>query len=235
MNSFGEIQWQHQVRGPVASTISVGDFDQNGMADIFLITQLGVVYRFDESGNVIWNIDMQGRSLAPGAIIDINNDGKLEYILSTQQGNLLALDNDGEIIFDHQFDNRTINVTPAFGDVHGSTAKLEMVITGGESGVTWCFSTPALKKAISHWPMYRGNSQNTGSWFGLTKSDNLRMVPANLAWNKVVAGENIVFNISNPKPGKESLNANATCIRPDGSKLKGIGKIMGKQGNCNYQ
>ncbi|MCK5102900.1 MAG: hypothetical protein KAR17_08795, partial [Cyclobacteriaceae bacterium] len=178
----------------------------------------------------IWNIDMQGRSLAPGAIIDINNDGKLEYILSTQQGNLLALDNDGEIIFDHQFNNRTINVTPAFGDVHGNSTNLEMVVTGGESGVTWCFSTPALKNAISPWPMYRGNSQNTGSWFGLTKSDNLRMVPANLAWNKVVAGENIVFNISNPKPGKESLNANATCIRPDGSKQKGIGKVMGKTG-----
>ncbi|HHE39935.1 MAG TPA: hypothetical protein ENL10_00340, partial [Candidatus Cloacimonetes bacterium] len=173
---------------------------------------------------------MQGRSLAPGAIIDINNDGKLEYILSTQQGNLLALDNDGEVIFDHQFDNRTINVTPAFGDVHGSSKNLEMVVTGGESGFTYCFSTSAIKDAISHWPTYRGNIQNTGSWFGLTKSNILRMVPVNLAWDKALAGEDIVFSIYNPNPSDEFFNANATCIRPDGSKQKSISKVIGKMG-----
>ena len=230
LNQNGQIKWKQHTNGPVASTISVGDFDQNGIADIFTITQLGVIYRFDESGNILWDIDMQGRSLAPGAIIDINNDGKLEYILSTQQGNLLALDNKGDVIFNHQFNNRTINVTPAFGDVYGSSKDIEMVLSGGESGITFCFDTPSSTNAISHWTSYRGNHQNKGSWFGLTQSDNLRMIPTNLSWNKVFTGENIIFNIYNPVATKELLNASASCIRPDGSKQKGISKVIGKTG-----
>jgi outer membrane protein assembly factor BamB len=230
LNGAGDIQWQHKVRGPVASTISVGDFDQNGTADIFLITQLGVIYRYDESGAVLWDIDMQGRSLAPGAIIDVNNDGKLEYVLSTQQGNFLALNNEGDIIFNHQFNTRTINVTPAFGDVARGTNDLEVVLTGGEAGESLCFGTPALKDSKKQWISYRGNHQNKGSWFGLAQSDNLRMIPQNLVWNKLFTVENIQFNVYNPTPGKEPLKATATCIRPDGSKLMGVSRIIGKKG-----
>ncbi len=51
-------------RGSVASGTSVGDFDADGRADIFVETQLRALYRFDEDGRVLWAIDTQGRSLA---------------------------------------------------------------------------------------------------------------------------------------------------------------------------
>lgn len=230
LDANGKTLWNYPARGPVASAISVGDFDWNGQADIFMITQTGVVYRFNESGQVLWDIDMQGRSLAPGAIIDINDDGKLEYVLCTQRGHLLALNNSGETIFDYQFDNRTINVTPAFGDVTRGSNNLEMVITGGESGKTFCFGTPALKKSPAQWPTYRGNIQNTGSWFGLAQANALRMIPQNLVWNQLFTGQDVRFTIYNPKPGKVPLKATAECIRPDGAKQVAISAILGKQG-----
>ena len=117
LNSKGEVLWRRTTRGAAASTISVGDLDLDGRADICLITQVGVIYRFDESGRVIWEIDMQGRSLAPGAMMDLDGDGKLDYALSTQDGFLQVLNHAGEFLHRFHFHNRTINVTPTFGDL----------------------------------------------------------------------------------------------------------------------
>jgi len=50
----GDIMRQRPTREAVASTISVGDLDLDGRVDICLITQVGVIQRFDESGRVIW-------------------------------------------------------------------------------------------------------------------------------------------------------------------------------------
>ena len=230
LNSQGRVVWQFPTNVPVSSSVSVGDFDGDGMADIFLITHTGLIYRFDEKGNILWNIDMQGRTLAPGAIVDINNDGKAEYILSTQQGHILVLNNESEVVFDHQLPSRAINVTPSFGHVTGNPEKLNMVLTGGESGTTYCFETPVTKNPKMQWSNYRCNIQNTGSWFGLTKSDDLRMVPQNLSWNKLFIGEKIQFNIYNPKPGAKPLISKALCISPNGAKSSAVANIYGNNG-----
>ena len=229
----GVIRWQQRVRGPVASTLSAADFDQNGQADIFLITQTGMVYRFDENGRSLWELDMQGRSLASGAIIDINNDNRLEYVLCTQRGHLMVLDQAAQVLFEHRFDNRTINVTPAFGNVSGSSNKLEMVITGGESGQTFCFETPAKKSTSAPWSQYRGTARNTGCWTGLSQTTERRMVPRQLAWNKLLAGRDIVFDIFNPKAGTSVLKAHAVCIKPDGAKLTAMTTVTGEKGRLN--
>ena len=83
--------WARATRGPIASTLSAGDMDRDGHADIFAITQTGVIYRYDETGREIWNIDMQGRTIGAGALIDLQNDGQLDYVLCTQSGRMLAL------------------------------------------------------------------------------------------------------------------------------------------------
>lgn len=229
LNSDGIVEWKYSTKAPIASTLSVGDLDQNGVADIFLITQKGVLYRFDENGSKLWNIDMQGRSLASGAILDINNDKKTEYVFSTQRGNMFVLDNNGDVIFNHQFDSRTINVTPSFGNV-GSSSRLDAVLTGGEAGLVYSLNTPAKTNSIKHWTNYRGNIHNTGAWFGLTTSDNLRMIPQNLAWDKIFVGEEIKFKIYNPKPTKSPLRAEAECIDPNGIKYNSIASIYGDEG-----
>lgn len=229
-DSFGKPVWHYPVNVPVSSTISVGDYNRDGLADLFLVTQTGLIFRFDEKGSLLWKIDMQGRSLAPGAIADINNDGNLEYILSTQQGHIYVLNKNGDVIFDRQLPSRTINVTPSLGNVTGNSQRLDLILTGGESGQTYCFGTLATKKSAVEWSNYRGNCRNTGTWSGLFKSDELRMIPQNLEWNRIYTGDRIQFNIYNPKPGQNPVKASATCILPDGSKSYSIANIHDKEG-----
>ena len=230
-NGNGDVLWSYPTGQPVASTISVGDFDQDGRADIFFVTQLGMIYRMDESGAVLWQINMQGRSLAPGAILDINNDGQLEYVLCTQRGHMLILNQFASIIFDYQFDNRTINVTPSFGNVSGERGKLEFVITGGESGRVFCFETPAFVGAAQQWIAYRANPQNTGVWFGLVQSQTLRMIPQNLDWNRLLIGDRVRFRIVNPYPQHKPLKATAVCIQSNGKRQSAHSLILGKRGD----
>ena len=251
----GEILWWRPTRGAAASTISVGDLGLDGRADLCLITQLGVIHRFEESGRPIWEIDTQGRSLAAGAMIDLDGDGELEYALCTQAGLMLVLNNQGEFLHRHQFNHRTINVTPAFGDVAAESPGLEMVVTGGESGMVCCFSTPAATNALAHWRGYRGDARNSGSWFGLRAkaaasvaaqkmaTDEVftnapmtssriagRITPEKLAGDEVFTGEDVRFVIHAPEPPDQPLTATAVCIRPDGARQAATTVVLGTRG-----
>ena len=231
LDSKGNLRWDRATRGPIASTISAADLDMNGRVDLFVVTQLGALYRFDEEGRVLWDIDTQGRSLASGAIIDMDGDGTLEYVLCTQRGTLLIFGTDGTLLFTHQFDNRTINVTPVFGDLQKDRPGLEFVITGGESGQMFCFGTSAPKNTAAPWRTYRADNHLTAGWFGLIESDEVCMVPENLDWDSLLVGQAVRFRVENPKArGRSFLNAQATCIRPDGSRQTAVGKIVGRRG-----
>lgn len=224
----GNLLWHHPVRGPVAATISVGDIDENGVADVFLITQTGVIYRYSEDGAPLWEINTQKRCLAAGAILDINADGRLEFALCSQPGQLLILNDEGKIIYEKQLDHRTINVTPTFGELIPESPGLEMVITGGEAGLVRCFSTQATSEAKSQWTAYRCDEGKTGTRFGSSTAEVIRMVPVNLAWDQVFTGESIRFVITDPKPGSEPLTATVTCVRPDGARQADTTKVIGK-------
>jgi len=201
LDSNGEILWRRPTRGAAASTISVGDLDLDGRADLCLITQVGVIHRFDESGRAIWEIDMQGRSLAPGAMIDLDGDGKLEYALCTQDGFLQVLNNAGEFLHRFHFNNRTINVTPTFGDVSADSPGLAVLITGGESGFLFCLGTPAVTNAVAHWKSYRGDARNSGSWFGLRQSVAQTSKPANLSSSAArPPGKSAIQQVGMPAP-----------------------------------
>lgn len=230
LDHLGAVVWERATRGAVASTLSVSDFDVDGRADLFVVTQLGVVYRFDEEGRVLWDIDTQGRSLASGSIVDLDGDGALDYLLCTQQGNLLAFNQAGEVSFNHQFEHRTINMTPAFGDLVPQRPGLEFAVTGGESGQIFCFGTGATPDSPAPWRTYRGDNRMTGAWFGLASHDTLQMTPENLGWDQLASGEEISFRIVNPSHGDEVLKAEASCVRPDGSRQVAVGKVVGREG-----
>jgi len=230
LDGAGRRIWQRAVRGPVASGISVGDMDMNGETDVFVVTQLGVIYRFDENGGCVWEVDMQGRSLAAGAIIDINGDGSLEYALSTQRGRLLVLDSSARFVFDMQFDNRTINVTPAFGEIVPDSPGLEMAITGGESGRTFCLATNARSDGQSHWAAYRGNERKTGAWFHSTDKSDVQMAPENLSHDSLFTTSQIRFTIFSPDPAKDILDATASCMTPQDMRVVATSKVFGEHG-----
>ncbi len=230
LDSKGKVLWERQSRGAIASSLSAGDIDQDGHIDLFAVTQLGVLYRYDEEGRVIWDIDTQGRSLAPGTLIDVNGDGALEYVLCTQNGNLLVFDQTGQVIFNYQFDSRTINMTPAFGDIINSRPGLEFAVTCGESGRIACFGTSAPVDTRAQWRTYRSDNRLTGAWFDLQSSRTLQMTPVDLSWDRIFTGEPVVFHIENPLPADHPLRAEASCVKADGSRQSSVGKVTGKTG-----
>lgn len=230
LDNRGGVLWERRMRGAVASTISAGDFDADGHADLFAATELGAVYRFDEEGRALWEIDTQGRSLASGAIIDLDGDGSLEYMLCTQRGNLLVFSGAGEVVYNHQFDNRTINMTAACGDIVRERPGLEFAVTGGESGQIFCFGTAAPVDSRAQWQTYRGDNRLTGAWLTLVQSDDVRMTPENLGWDRLLTGGDVTFRVTVPHPDDTALQAEAACIRPDGSRQVAVGKVVGRRG-----
>lgn len=239
----GNTRWSYPTRGSIASTISVGDLGLDGRPDIFCITQTGVIYRFDQDGKMLWEIDMQGRSLAAGAILDLTHNGRTGYALCTQAGRFLVLNDEGRFVYEHTFPNRTINVTPTFGDVTASSPGLEMVISGGESGRVFCFATNVASDAVKQWWNYRGPTYSNSYWLqpaapssssatvaetrvpagqpvGSSSSSTAaagHMSPANLAADELAIGDPVRFVVeTDAKSGP--YKASAMCIRPDGSR-----------------
>ena len=226
----GRLLWTRPVRGGVDSSISVCDFDDDGKADIFIATQLGVIYRYTEDGDLRWDIDMQGRSLAPGALIDINNDGRLEYVLCTQNGRLMVIDQSGQFLFEQQFPHRTIGVTPAFGHFTKDSTTLQAAITGGESGLLLCLDTPALRDTRAEWPCYRRDRCNTGFWSADRGKAHVSMAPMQLDTDSLVAGDDVEFTIQLDHPADEAMRAEATCVAPDGARRSSISRVVGTRG-----
>lgn len=226
-SASGTKLWSQGVKGAVASSLSVGDIDMDGVADLFLITQLGVIYRFTENGEVLWNIDMQGRTLGSGSIIDVNGDGELEYVFCTQDGHLQAIDQHGTTLFDFNFGHRTINVTPTFGEITKKSAGLEMAITGGESGLVYCFKTTATANAKRQWVTSGGSNTRANFKNGLTSNIQLSMIPLHLNWNEVYLGEDICFDVYNPETTNDLISIEASCIYPDGKYQSVTSKLAG--------
>jgi outer membrane protein assembly factor BamB len=232
-NSAGKMLWSRKTRGSIAASLSAGDMDRSGRANVFAVTQTGVIYRFDEDGREIWSIDVQGRTIAAGALIDLTNSGRLDYVVSTQSGHLMVFDPGGAMIYEYLFPNRTINMTPAFGRVTEASPGLQMVITGGESGKVFCFSTPARADApaAAHpWISYRGGNRKSGSWSGLAASDSDSMAPAGDPWDSLATGDPVRFRVHANATAKLPLHATASCVRPDGSLQSASTPVYGVTG-----
>jgi len=151
-------------------------------------------------------------------------------VLCTQNGNLLVFDRDGEMQFSHQFDNRTINVTPAFGDIVKERPGLEFAVTGGESGRFFCFGTNAPIDARSHWRTYRGNNSLTGAWSAHTRDLSANMTPQNLGADEILCGDTIRFAIETNGATLGLLTAEAVCAKPDGSQQRALSRVTGSRG-----
>jgi len=243
----GKELWARETSGSVASSLSVGDLDRDGRADVFAITQTGVIYRFDEDGLERWRIDMQGRTIAAGALADLNDDGHIEFTVCTQSGRLMAFDDAGRMQVSRIFDNRTINMTPTLGRLSASRGGLSMVVPGGESGRVFCLGTQAQPASLQ-WAAYRGDARKTGSWMGLAQAGGAPsrpnsspipqqfgdgMAPRAPGPGATATGEPVVFDIGVSDGAKLPLDASAECLRPDGSLQAAVTPVFGTRGELH--
>ena len=235
VNANGDTLWRRPAGSPMDASISVGDMDLDGRADIFLVTLAGTIMRLDEDGNVIWTLDMQMRTDASGAIADVNGDGKLEYVLCTHKALLLALNDSGDVVFMQELPGvpNAYNATPTFGDVTRSSPGREMVVCGGDSGYLFLFGTPAPANAPLQWGAFRRDLTMAGSWPGLARSQTVQatMTPADLAWDTVYCGQGIRFLVTNADPLGKPVRAEATCITPTGARHTATASIPAAKGD----
>ncbi|HRU24191.1 MAG TPA: PQQ-binding-like beta-propeller repeat protein [Candidatus Latescibacteria bacterium] len=230
-NGTLDLLWERETPGGIGPSVSVADFDGDGRADIFAPAQSGRLFRFDEDGRVVWDFDTQAFCYAPGAIVDVDGDGALEYVLCTELGKILVYNQAGEIVFTHQCDSRRAHrTTPAFGKIADGPRGLVFGITGSDTGRLYCFTVPASADTHVEWHAFRGSPRSTGSWFGLQKVEAVRMEPENLVWDAVLTQDEITFRVTNPAPGKEPLEAEATVLAPDGVRQGATGIIAGEKG-----
>ncbi len=243
----GKLQWMHRTHGYIASSLSAGDMDGDGKADIFAITGTGMVYRFGEDGDIRWKLDMQGRTIGAGALIDLDHSGHLSYILSTQSGHMLAFDSNAHILYEYQFPARTINMTPAFAHLQPGSSTLDMVVTGGETGNVYCFHTDA--SVNGPWPAYRGGATKAGAWLpksikpraaapAITEIEQratvVSAVPMAVSGvtptGQVVTGSPVRFSINAPAGTPLPVKLIAMCQRPDGSRQDAMTPVYGLDG-----
>ncbi len=111
----------------------------------------------------------------------------------------------GYTAFDFNFEHRTIKETPTFGDVTKSSSGLEMVISGGESGL-----------------IYSSKSE-------------LHMVPSDLNWNELYLGEDVCFDIFNPETTNDMIAVEASCLHPDGKYKAVTSKLAGHYSQILHQ
>lgn len=232
VDAKGAELWRRPAGADMDASISVGDMDLDGRADIFLVTMAGVIMRLDEGGSVIWTLNMQTRTDAAGAIADLDGDGRLEYVMCTHNALLLALNNAGEIVWQYQMPvHIAYNATPTFGKVSKQSAGRDMAVAGGDSGWFFLFSTPARTGAPMQWNGYRGSAAMTGNWPGLAGSAGAAatITPLDLAWNTVYTGQGLRFRITNPDP-KQPVRAEASCVSPSGARQTATASIVTRVG-----
>ena len=223
LDAKGNILWRYAIKTPIASGLSAAS-TKDGVTGLYVATQGGQVYQFSETGEIRWNIDIQNRCLAAGALADIQGDGVLEYVLASQTGHFMVLDPAGKTLFEHQFDTRTINVTPACGILGG---EMKIVVNGGEAGKVFCFGTSVKSDAMNApWAQYRGDETKSGAF--LAKSQTAQMKPVDLSAETLLAGEPICFDIFNPTPEAGQLKATAMRTGPAGETQIVTTRMVGK-------
>lgn len=231
MDGGGKLLWSVPLDSPTDSSISVGDIDQDGCADIFAVTTRGVIYRLDEKGRTVWSLDMQMRTDAPGAIADIDGYGSLEYILCTHRAQLLALREDGTIRHEQSLGiPDAYNATPTFGEIDRDSPGLEAVVCGGDSGWIFCFAANAQPGPTLQWSGVRRDCRMVGATGAGAGEAGASMVPLNLSWDRLLQTEGARFLASAGPDSKRPLRAEATVVSPQATRGAKVVRIHGPEG-----
>ena len=232
LDASGKVLWKRQVDSSMDASVSAGDIDQDGRADIFVVTEGGRIWRFDEDGKPLWELLMGARCDAPGSIADVTGDGRLEYVLCTHTGRLLVLDANAKVLLDESLTQSAYNATPAVGNVSGKDAR-ELVISGGGTGLVFCLETPSRAGQPVEWGSFRADPRMTGEWKGRVATASVSVAPPDdlNAADLLSSTRYLSFTVSSvsPEPEKEGLQATVGCLQPDGLHSVATAPLNGKE------
>jgi len=218
LDADGNLLWKRPIDSTTDASLSAGDIDGDGRADLFTVTQRGQIWRFDEDGYPLWQLLMGVRCDAPGAIADVNGDGILEYVLCTHTGRLLVLDPEARVLLDTQLTQSAYNATPAVGSVMKPGSR-ELVIAGGSTGLLFCLGTPAGADDPVEWGSFRADQRMTGEWKGRAALCPVSVAPpGNLTASALLSSaRSLPFTVTaSAEAAKQGLQVTVGCLQPDG-------------------
>jgi len=178
-------------RNDVDSSPALGDLTGDGVPEIVVLTDDGVVHAYQTDGQPVAGFPFVApretfggtipvsANFASPLIADVDGDGNLDVIAAMSNGRIYALDADGQMIngfpvrlplsakgLDPPRPGDEILSTPAVGDVDGDgLLELAVVFYDGPLNESRLYvfdlDGPALGAEIS-WPTFQGNTLRTG-------------------------------------------------------------------------
>lgn len=143
-------KWKVSTGGPVKSSPSVEDINDDGKMDVVFGSSNHKIYAVSHDGQLLWTYKTKGPVLSSPAIKDVDNDGKMEVVCGSDDGAVYCLDGeDGTCVWKHSTEGSIVS-SPAVYDVDndgkmdvfvGSHDGTVYALCGEDGTVLWQFCT----------------------------------------------------------------------------------------------
>ncbi len=143
-------KWRFTARGPVRSSPSVGDINEDGKMEIVFGSDDHHFYALTHTGEVLWTVETGGSITSSASIADINNDGNAEIVFGSDDGSIYALvGKDGSLLWKY-FTGAKVDSSPLCYDIDndkelevviGSHNHIVYALNGEDGSLLWTFST----------------------------------------------------------------------------------------------
>lgn len=143
-------KWRFSTSGPVQSSPSVEDIDNDGKMEVVFGSCDCKIYAVNHDGRLQWVYQTKDHVLSSPAIRDVDNDGEMEVICGSDDGHVYCLDGeDGKLLW--KYSTGSAVSSPAVCDVDsdgemeifvGSHDGTVYALCGEDGAVLWQFCTP---------------------------------------------------------------------------------------------
>ncbi|NIA12843.1 MAG: PQQ-binding-like beta-propeller repeat protein [Nitrospiraceae bacterium] len=178
-----------------SSCISVGDLDQDGIAEIVVADSLGYVYCLTCDGETRWVFPIGKRTHAAPSLGDVDGDGMVEVLVAGGDHYLYCLDAAGSLEWRFKAGLRLMYAA-TMADVDGD-GKTDILFGGSDKTLRCLTLGGRYDPALMPWPSRRYNAAQSGASFGSAAAAPNRTIAERLSLfahggfedGKVVSGE----------------------------------------------
>ena len=148
-------RWKFSAGGPVRSSPSVEDIDNDGRLEIVFGSDDHYLYAVTCTGHLLWKFKTGDCIVSSPAICDIDNDGKPEIVFGSDDGHVYALNGDGSLLWKY-FTGGKVDSSPLIYDIDddrkmeifvGSHSSMVYGLNGEDGSLLWTFGTGGVTSA----------------------------------------------------------------------------------------
>ncbi|HEO70936.1 MAG TPA: hypothetical protein ENN80_06690, partial [Candidatus Hydrogenedentes bacterium] len=195
VDATGKLLWQYDLPKEIDSSICVGDADEDGLLEIYVIDLSGRLAAVAPDGTELWQANVLQRVRRSPAIVDIDGDDSLEVVVGGYSGRLHLFTPKGELKEELTM-RSTTNGSPTVTDFDGDgTPYLVYVMCSGETAAyKWPNAKPGAKCV---WAEYRFDAARTATYRSAADQSKVRIRSAD--FGALYAGPNsFSVEIENP-------------------------------------